>query len=158
MHPSLEYIRQKKADAVKVIEDEKAVASLVEINEMFRMNSEKIQFIIESKLYLTLKEMLKYINLKLVDYVNKNDFNIEHENTNPLFTVFNLIAGLIEILVVQSKDFANLFHIVGGTKCLLSFFENSKLTDYLTKSFTSLDSFKKERKFNYCKTCAFICI
>jgi hypothetical protein len=150
----LDYIRQKKGNAAKVIEDEKAVASLVEIDETFRRNNEKIQFIIESKLYVTLKEMLKYINEKLVEYVNKNEFDIEYENTNSTFTSFHLVTGLIEALVVQSKDFASFFHIVGGTKCLLSFFENSKLANYLSKSWTSMDPLKNDRKFKYGKTLA----
>ena len=110
----------------------------------------------EGKLQMILKDSFNYLHLKLIDYVLKQDFQIEIENTDIHFTSFHLIVDLIEILLVSSKEFATTFHMVGGTKCFLNFIDNHRLMDYLTKSNTALDPFKKERKINYCRGLASI--
>lgn len=98
--------------------------------------------------------MFSYFYQVLSDYVDKEEFNIELENTNPKFTTFHLLCDLCEILVISSKDFASLFHMIGGTKCFLAYFSNKKLINYLCKSFTNSDTFRRERKMNYCKALA----
>lgn len=152
---SLDYLNELK-EASKVVDDEKAISALIDINDIFRKNKDKISLIIESKLQLVLKDLLCYIYAKLSDYVEKEQFDIELENTDSNFTTFHLVVDLTEILVVSSKEFASIFHMIGGTKTLLGYFEDSKLMSYLAKSFTNSDPFRAERKMNYCKALASI--
>ena len=128
------------------------MSALVEVNTIYRKHTDKIDQILESKLHIFLKELLDFIYEKLVEYVAKNAPSIDYENTSVIFTSFHSIVELTEILVVHSKEFASYFHLIGGTKCLLAYFEHVKLVAYLTKSFTSADPFKHQRKLNYCHT------
>lgn len=88
------------------------------------------------------------------EYVDSGEFNIETENTNPKFTTLHLICDLAEILVVSSKEFAALFHMVGGSKCFLAFFTHKPLYKYMTQSMTRQDPYRSERKMNYNKALA----
>lgn len=85
------------------------------------------------------------------EYVEKNEIDIELENTNPKFTTFHLICDFAEILVTSSKEFAALFHMVGGSKCFLVYFNDRRLIAYLSKSMTRSDEYKNRRKMNYNK-------
>ena len=76
------------------------------------------------------------------------------ENTSPKFTTFHLICDLTEILVVSSKEFAALFHMVGGSKVFLAYFAHQPLMKYMTASMTRHDRFRAERKMNYNKALA----
>ena len=85
---------------------------MVDINDMYRRKSDQIQTIMEGKLQMILKEVFNYLHEKLLEYVLKNNFQIEYENTHINFTAFHLIIDLIEILIVSSKEFATTFHMV----------------------------------------------
>lgn len=100
---------------------------------------------------MVLKELFQYEFECLKEYVDQDSFDIELENTNPKFTTFHLICDLTEILVVSSKEFAALFHMVGGSKCFLSFLAYKPLVAYMTQSMTRGDRFRAERKMNYNK-------
>ena len=142
----LDYLSQLTEPIEQVIEDVQTIQSLIEINEIARKNKEKINFIIDYKLHVLLKELVQFEYQILHEYVEKGEFNIERENTSPKFTTFHLTCDLIEILVVSSKEFASLFHMIGGTKCFLSFFSDRNLIQFMIKSFTKSDPFKNQRK------------
>lgn len=88
------------------------------------------------------------------EYVDSGELSIETENTSPKFTTLHLICDLAEILVVSSKEFAALFHMVGGSKCFLAFFTHKPLYKYMTQSMTRQDPYRSERKMNYNKALA----
>lgn len=100
---------------------------------------------------LILKELFQYEYECLREYVERSEIDISLENTNSKFTTFHLICDLAEILVVSSKEFAALFHMVGGSKCFLTFFSNPNLIKYMTTSMTRADAFRAYRKMNYNK-------
>jgi hypothetical protein len=150
---SLEYLKQM-GNAETLIEDEQAISSLIDINDSVRKKQDKINLIIEHKLQIVLKDLFQFEYEFLRDYVEREAYSIELENVNSKFTTFHLICDLNEILVVTSKEYAALFHMIGGTRCFLAYFGNKKLMDYLTKSFTKSDAFRSERKMNYCKALA----
>lgn len=152
---SIEYLKQVK-DPDKIIEDELAISALIDINEIYRKNRDKIGIIIEAKFQIILKDLFQFIYETMSKYIESEQFDIQLENTSPKFTTFHLICDLTEILVITSKDFASLFHMIGGTKCFLAYFSNKKLASYLIKSFTNSDPFRKERKMNYCRALASI--
>ena len=149
----LDYLNQVKEPS-KIIEDERSVLALIEANELFRYKRDQINIIMESKLQLILKDLFYYIYHKFSEYVSSGNFDIHKENTEPQFTVFHLIVDLTEILIISSKEFSTTFHMIGGSKCFLTYFSNKNLVEYLTKSFTQNDPFLNERKMNYCKAFA----
>lgn len=79
---------------------------------MYRRKSDQINIIMEGKLQMILKDVFIHLFQKIYDYIVKQDFNIEYENTNINFTAFHLVIDLIEILIVSSKEFATTFHMV----------------------------------------------
>lgn len=150
---SIDYLKQVK-EPEAIIDDEQAISCLIDINDAIRKNRDKISLVIEGKLQIVLKDLIQYSYDVLCAYVDKGEFNIQTENTDPKFTTFHLICDLNEILTVSSKEYAALFHMIGGTKNYLTFFTNQNLTDYMTKSHTKSDPFRTERKMNYCKALA----
>jgi len=149
----LKYLNEFK-DPEKLLENEFAISALVDINEIYRKSRDKIAIMIELKFQLVLRELFYYIYENFANYVDSENFNIDLENTDPKFTTFHLLVDIVEILVVTSKEFASIFHMVGGVKCYLNFFDNQKLINYMIKSCSDLDMFRNERRMSYCKALA----
>ncbi len=149
----LKYLNEFK-DAEKLLENELAISALVDINEIYRKNREKISVMIELKFQLVLRELFYYIYENFSNYVESETYDIDLENTDSKFTTFHLLVDIVEILVVTSKEFASIFHMVGGVKCYLNFFDNQKLIGYMIKSCSDSDMFKSARRMNYCKALA----
>jgi len=130
---SIEYLNQFR-DPAQLIEDEqvtflltlakqtvgklffllglKAILALVDINDMYRRKTDQINTIMEGKLQIILKDVFILLHEKFLEYILKQEYDINQENTNTYFTSFHLIVDLIEILIVSSKEFATTFHMV----------------------------------------------
>jgi hypothetical protein len=153
IHFYLSYLNELK-EPESIINDDNAILALIEIGEIFKKDKDCIAAITESKLQLVLKNLFDYFYTFLTDYTEREQYDINLENNGPLFNTFHIAIDLTETLVVGSKEFDSYFYMIGGIKCLLSFFSNRKLINYFVKCCTPSDIYRNERKSNYCESLA----
>ena len=151
----LDYLNELK-EPMNIIHDDNAVSALIEIGEIFKKDKECVRTITDAKFQLILKNLFDFFYKFFKNYVEKEKFDINRENSDPIFNTFHLVVDLTETLVVGTKEFDSYFYMTGGIKCLLNYFCNQKLISYFTKCFTASDPFRNERKANYCDSLAAI--
>ena len=94
---SLDYLNEVR-DPAKIVSDERCIRALIDVKDKFRQKRDQIDTIMEAKLQMILKDLIDYLYITLVAYIERDQpLDIELENTHASFTSFHLCVDLIEV-------------------------------------------------------------